>query len=210
MINCSYSRQNLLSNNTCKSNENVCVQQQQQQHHAVNQSLASAQPHSSYTGRNAVSSSTLHHVHHNILPVMDNKYFMHFRNQIHQARGDETANANPASDYGSPNIYNSSSLSVNFSSEPVFDEQLHDQQSAINDTSAIDHGQAAAAVNNANCISNDQNKHKLIRSGSLQSNRCFDSILRSGIEASGFSRDRNMSISNQLNTPNSKLVYIIT
>lgn len=205
--NFSYSRQNLLSNN-CKSNENVCVQQQHQQH-LINQAVASSQPQQSaqYSGgRNATSSSTLHHVHHNILPVMDNKYFMHFRNQIHQARsGDETANANPPNDYDSPNTYNSSSMAVNFSSEPVFDEQLPDQQqqrSISNDASMVELGQAQdAAVNDVNYVTNDPNKHNPSRpiQGVLRSNRCTtDSELRTGIEASGFSRDRNMSNSNRL------------
>lgn len=174
----SYSRQNLLSNNICKSNENVCVQQQQhqQQQHLVNQAVVA---------QSTPSSSTLHHVHHNILPVMDNKYFMHFRNQIRQARDDQTVNANRTNDYDSPNVYNASPIAVNFSSEPVFDGQVQDQQ-------AIDLGQAAAIGNDVNYVSNEHNKHNLSRAG-LRSNRCADSDSRSGIEASGFSRDRNVS-----------------
>lgn len=128
---------------------------------------------------------------------MDNKYFMHFRNQIHQAQGDETVNANPSAVFDASNVYNPSTLSANFSSDPVFGELISEQQSS--DAPMMDPGQAAAIVNDTNYPLNECNKQNASRIDEIRSTRFSHADA-----ASGFSRDRNMANSYQQNRPSTK------
>lgn len=82
MIN-SYSRQNLLSSNSCKSNEDACSSSNNSPHSRGEQSYQ--------TARNAPPTQMTH----NILPVMGNKYLVQFRNQINQQNANISVVAPP-------------------------------------------------------------------------------------------------------------------
>lgn len=138
---------------------------------------------------------------------MDNKYFMHFRNQIHQPHADETATNAPAA---APSAYDSQNLNDaahNYPADAMFDDHITDRQSAGADVPFMELGQLIANNDNFAPHINEHNKNSSRTTGSASgrsntSRSC--GVEHLGVGAEGYTRDRNLASSTQFNRPNSK------